>query len=553
MQIPGNEADLIKFARELTDQCLVSRDTRRLQYAMWRRLYYLGSETSAPSKHNRCYSHVDKLTSFLFSPADLQFDIELDNGSTSGWESKLYSASRYLNKRFNKQNCGFAFSQANEAALVDGASIVKLNWGPRGLEPWVIRGDFFGVLREDIADLNRQEAFTHTYYVIPSVFERMLGNRPDKKELIARVKATAAPPPMSELQDSYFHSMVLGGNQPISTTGTPSGAYGQVSVVAPQMPQLAPDVITDMVEIRDLWVWDDDREDWTTIRIAEPDIIVEGKFRHRNLSDIKGFQPFFRVCSNEVINYFWGRSELATVAESQKLLNRRVDDIDSIFRLQAKPPRSMSGFTGITEEKARILLSAGGTLVDGNPGAKVENLAPDMPANSLDYLNMLDSWFDDAAGFTNILSGQGEPGIRAGVHAGTLLRTSSARLRDRALLMEKQCADYGNGALTILRAKDATIITTDDSQSFTLDLLPADASATVDSHSSSPAFSEENKQMFFALAKAGVIDGEDLIEGVQPPRQDILISRYRQRQAAQAAAAAANPEILQQMQGKKKS
>ena len=61
----------------------------------------------------------------------------------------------------------------------------------------------------------------------------------------------------------------------------------------------------------------------------------------------------------------------------------------------------------------------------------------------------------------------------------------------------------------------------------------------VDSHSASPAFAEDNRQVAIALARAGAIDAEDLIHMLHPPGAELLLARLRQRQKRQAQAAQA--------------
>lgn len=560
MEIPTGERELALFTSDLVEECLISRENRRMAGRRWRSLYYSGSMTSQPSKHNRCYNHVDKLSSFLFSPSDVHFTVEFEGDALDEWRNKKTRASRYMNNNFNKSACGSAFGQANEIALVEGSCIIKLTWNaPRQrMEPHVIAPSFFGVFREDIADLDRQEAFVHSFYVTRAIFKRMIWKHADRDEIMQAIRGSASVRSSEELTgDSYFHEIITGGQIPYA--GQPGGStptqYGTVNWSTPTTPQLAPEVAANLIRVDDLWVWNDMTEDWATIRYVDPGILVEGRYRLTNMSDAPKRHPFIKVCSNEIHNYFWGRSELAAVLENQMLLNARVDDIDSIFRLQAKPPRSFSGFQGITEEKARTLLAAGGTVTDGATGAKVENLAPEMPAMSMDYLDRLDAYFDESAGFTNILSGQGEPGVRAGVHAGVLLRTSTPRLRDRALIVERQAAQVGTLYLDISRAKDGKILMTRPGpdgkhEEFLLEQLPKDANVSVDSHTSSPAFSEDNRQTAFALAKAEAIDPQTLIEMIHPPREEELIERLNSRQEAQAQALAANPQLADA--GKKK-
>jgi hypothetical protein len=60
----------------------------------------------------------------------------------------------------------------------------------------------------------------------------------------------------------------------------------------------------------------------------------------------------------------------------------------------------------------------------------------------------------------------------------------------------------------------------------------------VDSHSASPAFAEDNRQVAISLARAGAIDAEDLIHMLHPPGAELLLARLRQRKKEQAQAQA---------------
>lgn len=564
MILPSDEAGLLRFAREQIEICMHSREKRRSMAAAWRQLYYTGSLTGSPSKYNRCFSHVDKLSSFIFSPADLRFTVEFDGDSLPSWQNKCDASTNFVNRAFKRSNSGRAISASNETGLIEGAGIVKLTWGAGGkLIGWPIRPSFFGVLREDINDLDLQEAFVHSYYVTESGFRRMIKGNRDSADLMTRVTTVAAPVGSSDLTgDSYFHEILTQGMSPISYTPGSSNrtGYGSVALTAPLAPNLAPEVMGKLIKVDDLWVWNDEvkdslgrQGDWTTLRYVDPGILVEGKYVKRNLSDIPGEHPFTKICSNEIQGYFWGQSEMAVLYEAQNQLTRRVNDIDSIWNLRAKPPRSFTGFNSVTDERARALLAPGGAITEQAIGAKVDNLAPEMPPEALDYLQKLEDIFDDVGGFTNILSGQGEPGVRAGVHAGTLLRTSTPRLRDRALDVEGQAGQFGTKGLKMLQAKNASVLVPmgDASESFLLSQLPHDAIVTVDSHTSSPAFVEDQRQLAFELLKGGAIDGRTLLEMVHPPREDLLKERLRQTQQAQADWAQAHPvEAAMQAKGK---
>lgn len=563
MKIPKDHDGLKSFARDIVEQCQVSQAERRMQSRSWRQLYYSGTLFSKASKHNKCYSLIDKLTSFLYSPAEVRASIDINADEQEQFGDIAEAAGSLLNQEFNRvhagSNCSLMFGQGVEIGLVDGCSFVRPTWRwldqTRGVfMPHLIRASFMGVLREDLNSLDEQEAFTHSQYHTKASFERLLHGHRDKDEIIRRATAAYQPADEEIYNDTYLREIVSGGLQPISITGTPSGAMGNVQVLAaPPAPRLATEVAAELIRVDDIWVYDDDQRDWVTLRVCDPDIIIEGRYRLQNLGDIPGRHPFIKICPNEIEGYFWGRSELANVAALQEILNQRINDIDDIFRLQAKPPRSFAGFSGITAEKALALLSAGGSLTESqNAGAKVENLAPEMPVIALDYITILERFMDEAAGFSAILSGEGVDGVRAGAQAQTLIRTASPRMRDRSLIVEAQCAEFFDKCFAMAQSKNPAVYKSRKGKSFTLKQLPPGARAVVDSHTSSPAFQGDYMNMAFALAKAEAIDMPTLISMVHPPREDYLIRKAQERDEAQAQMLRDNPQLLLEDKKKKR-
>jgi len=577
-KIPGREAELVPFVQEIIAECYVSLERRRDMYRYFRQFYYTGSSDGGGSKHNKCFSHIDKLSSLLFSPSEVKFDISFDGDEVGPFAEMGDTAARYLTKEYYRSKSGIVFGQAVEVALVEQCAFTRKVWGHHGAESYVIRPQFMGVLREDIADLDKQDAFVNSFYVTPRGLRRLLANRADRDAIVDRVKAEATKPAQTDTDGDYFHEIVMGGLQPITTTGTPSGQKGSVSLYAMPQPMMAPEIATSLIRIDEAWIMDDEREDWTTIRYVDPGIILEGADRHRNLSDIPHEQPFTKVCPNEVPGYFWGMSELATVSNLQELLTARLNDADNIIKRQSRPSRVFSGFSSINPERAAALMSLDGILSDDSMQTKIETLAPTMPPDMLRWIEAIETWFDDQAGITPIMQGQGEQGVRSGNHAGALMRTSTPRLRDRAMLVETQCATDGDLHLKMLQAKDARVFTVPgtgaaagtggqggggglggilakilgaggapapQSQQFLLAQLPDDATVMVDSHSSSPAFSGDQMNNAYNLKRFGAIDNEDLIDMIPGlPRASELKLKARKREQQESAFLAQHPELL---------
>jgi hypothetical protein len=217
----------------------------------------------------------------------------------------------------------------------------------------------------------------------------------------------------------------------------------------------------------------------------------------------------------------------------------------------------LSGFTGVTEEQYYKIISEGGFIADPNPNAKANKLVEPPPPGYLEELEFLWQMFDEAGGFSKIMTGQGESGVRAGVHAQTLVRTSSPALIDPATRIERCLAESGYLCTKLMQDRDPHIYRTDNGVEFMLNQIEEPFQIEVDSHSASPAFAEDSRQIALALARAQAIDAEDLIHMLHPPNEEMILARLRQRQEAAAKqrqeliAHGINPDAPKQGQGGK--
>jgi len=552
LKLPSSGKELCSWSLELIEECRQSAEQRRDLIKMYRSYYFTGTSEGQVATYNRCYPHIERLGAFLYSPTDVRFDIEFDESEDEETHAMGHASARHLNRTFHNRSLDLSFATAVNGALIDGCNILKGVWGHDGPEGWVIRPQFFGVLREDIDDLDRQEAFVHSTYMTPSAFERTVVDHPDRKKLVEMVKDTMQnAKDRDEFEDDYFHQIVVGGTQPVSTT-TSSGS-GMVGIVGVPTPVLDARVATSLIRLDELWVQDRERQDYTTIRRVG-NVIVEGKEQRRNLSglsdtlgknsDSKGFHPFVKVCPNEAQGYFWGMSEIACIHRLQDSLNDQIRTLTRLGKLKGDPPKKYIGFTGINQEKHKAFKRPGGFISEENPNAKAENVEIDIPEVMFQLLEKTEKMFDEVAGFTAQLKGEGAEGVRSQAQSESMTRNASPRMKDRALLVERQCSEWGEFNFRLLQAKDAEVMQADKKTSFLLSQLPDDAKVTVDSHTSSPVYQDDSLKLALILQKAGAIDAADLIMLTHPPHEDILIARAKARDAAKAKMLQEHPELL---------
>jgi hypothetical protein len=536
LKLPQEADSLSPWTTEIIDEMLTTSDERAMVATRASQFYYQGTSDSRAAIYNKVKPFIDKLAGFLLQPTDIRFSIIYDSTEPEDVLQRAQVASEKLTADYRQTDSDIKFAEAVVWALINGCQIIKHIPDKRGFRLAPVHPQHFGVLSETTLALDEQEAFVHVSFPTVSQLRAMLdeGDYPNPEEIIAKV-LTANKDERADEEPTYFHQMVVGGMQPLGNPNDTPSAAGLVSVFPTPTPWRPQKRIWQTVRFCEVWVQDADRSgDYTTLQMVYPDILIEGRNTRRNLSKIPGHHPFVKVQGQPTPGYFWGRSLIADVQMLQEVLNKRLRDLKIMWDRNTNAPHVLSGFTSVTEEQYFKIISEGGFVNDPNPNAKAQKLTEPPPEGYLQELEFIWQMFDEASGFSPVMSGQGEPGVRAGVHAQTLVRTSSPRLIDQAARIERQLADSGYLSLRLMQAMDPSIYSTDQGTEFLLKQLPEDFQVVVDSHSASPAFAEDNRQVAIALARAGAIDAEDLIRMLHPPGAELLLSRLRDRQKAQA-------------------
>lgn len=548
LRIPSLIRDLEEWAKEVVDECMASAQERGMVYSRAAQYYFMGTADTRAAIYNKVGPMINKLAGFLMQPNDVRFNIFFDTSESDSALERARLSSEKLTADYRTTSADLQFAETVVWSLINGCGLLKHNPEGEIFSIAQVHPQNFGVLSETTLGLDEQEAFCHVTYPSMSRLRSILEDHPRRDAILARI-ASGRPTDRDDEEPSYFHQMVVGGLNPVTVAGeTKSEAAGIVNVFPVPTPWKPRRRLAPTVKHCELWIKDANRDgDYTTIQMIYPDIFIEGDFSRRNLSRVPGHHPFIKVQGQSTPGYFWGRSAIADVQMLQDLLSKRLRDLKVMWDRNANAPRVLSGFTSVTEDQYFKIINEGGFINDPNPNAKADKLTEPPPQGYLEELQFLFQLFDEASGFSPVMSGQGEPGVRAGVHAQTLVRTSTPRLIDQAARIERQLSASGYLAFRLMQAMDPSVYITDDAKiEFTLKELPSDFQVEVDSHSASPAFAEDNRQVAIALARAGAVDAEDLIHMLHPPGAELLLSRLRQRkkQAAQAQAAEKTEEFV---------
>jgi hypothetical protein len=529
MRIPSGESRE-DFYLDIIAKCMVSREERRGDYTTLRSFYLFGNDPESPPAYfNKIHPHLDQLTSFLYSAETTRFSIALGAAVNQMEHRKTPSLTQALNDEWLNSNADQVFSTALTWSLVYNSTFIKLVYN-NGIHPYMIEPSAIGVLREDTPYTDRQEAIVQTYYMTKSELYARLYSHPKRDAIVSRV-STGTKVSESDIPEAVNRIVMSQTNPTI---------YGNVNLDLYGMNRYKSRVAEETIEMTELWVWNDDTEDYQVVTMAAPDVIVYD--RPGESLFLKGECPFIQICPNPLYDYYWGASECQQLILLQQLRNTRMTEILDLLSKQVSPPTTFSGFSGITDEKYFAMQRAGSMIATDMPGAKVDRLAPEMPPDLFEVIHEIDAMFAEVSGISNVLSGKGEAGVRSTGHASQLARLGSSRAKKRALIVEDSLEKVATLYLKLIQSYDPTHFNDTEDMPFIAEQFTKDYVVKVDAHSNSPIFTEDLKQLAFNLFKAKAIDAESLLDLTEPPMKQLLKDKLKQREKQQASQPQAAPE-----------
>ena len=522
------------FYIEIVNKCEASLPDRKQANQSYRQYYLQGSLGNQKQvMQNRLRDKVNLLSAFLYAQETTKFSIRFARHVPD--EQKLYAdvLAGVAIDDWHDTDTDRNFGDAVTWSLVYGCQLKKVIWTQHGLETYPLEPHCFGVLREDTDRIAHQEALVMTFFITRSELNRQLYKHPNRDKILERV-STRKKDESSTIPEAV--------NRIIISQSSPN-MVGSANVDGQGIRQnYEPIVEEDLIECRELWIWDDSLRDgegdyrvWTA---AIPDITI---YDRTNMF-LPQEHPFIKVCPVSIYNYFWGFSLVGALVGLQDWRDKRLSQIDSTLVRQLRPSRIGIGAGPLGSEKALALDSPGGYHNFATPNAKIETYKPDMPADAWQLIGNIDEQMNEIMGITRTVSGRGEEGVRSEGHAQYLGRMSSAPIRKLSLLIEDSIEDEATLMLKLRAREDKRTYLADKGdeptkKEFLLSQVSPDFRVKVSAHSSSPIFAEENRQVAGDLFKAGAIDKATLIEMLDPPMIDTVLARLPKLEKAQAEAA----------------
>jgi hypothetical protein len=550
VKIPGGTSRRDKLRRldffeELVERCRVSRTERRQEYTS-RRMYWLfGTDGSyenedtdlglGPPPGNKIWPHIDQLTSFLYAQDTTRFSTELGAQVAREYQKWVPKFNEVINDEWHTSNTDITFGAALALALVYDSTFIKPLWKKNGLYPGIVLPHNLGVLREDTAFLSRQEAFCHWYTMTPSQFRNdykdVISNF-DKKfeQLTKRAEGSNI-----ESQEAGLDRIIMSSQDPLGVGGQPGSGVAVVDWLASVSMNYVPRVKEELIEMVELYVWDDELGDYRIVTMADPMVSIFDR-PLAGCGWLDHETPMIQICPNPDPNYFWGISEVERLTPLQVQRNRCMAQIEHLQDLQAHPPSTSSGFPSDLLELQYVLDTPNGFLNNPDPsgigggGPKADRVKIEIPEDLYERLNRIDSMFEDMSGLPPVTQGKNPPGVRAGGHAMDLAKLGSSRARKRAMIVEDSLEALATVYMRLKQKYDDTVYEVpldptkpDNTEKFVLDQFPDDYTVKVDAHSNSPIFVDDLTALAFQLVKVKAITRKRLLQMVPVPmRQQLL-------------------------------
>lgn len=460
----------------------------------------------------------------MYSADTTRFSISIGASEPKSYHKMIPALTRALHDYWLNSNADQVFAQALNWSLCYNSTFVKLVWR-NGIHPYMVEPQVFGVLREDSPYTDRQEALIQEYFMTKSELYSRLYAHPKRDEIISRIS-------LAEQETKEYPE----GVERLVTSAVDPTIYGNVQMNLSGSNTYVPRIAEPTVKMYELWVFDDELNDYVCVTIAEPDVVIYD--RPSSSLFLEGEQPFVQVCPSPQYDYYWGQSETQRLIFLQEMRNKRTSQILELLDKQVAPPRALTGFSGILDEKVFALNRAGSYIASDMPNAKMEEFTPNIPNDLFREISEIDAMFAEASGITSVLAGRGESGVRSQGHASQLARLGSSRAKRRALVIEDSLEKIATLYLRMMQVYDDTVYTDTDGNKFIAKQFTSDFVVKVDAHSNSPIFMEDLRDLTFSLFNAGAISKSRLLELLEPPMKEILMDDIKKLEEQQAAMAA---------------
>jgi len=547
MKFPAKQEERELVYIGLRNSCEISRGDRSARYAARRAWYLRGTEGPNMCRYNKLAGAIRDYVGFVFAAEMTRYGIKPPRQYSSDRTviAQAMVASNVFGEAWHDADCAAAINTGLEWASVYDTIVVKVMKTAKGPDLYLIHPGNFGVLREGVPYLDRQEAFVEWYRMGVSELERSLAYHPDGKDLFRRIasQATTGAP----LAPAQALTSAQGRLQFSSISPTMVGTAGIGFPIGPEPMEDEP-----TVDCAELWVWDDELGDHDethdpprrkgNYRVVDMHVGTDLVMWDREApQDWKESHPYVFLTPETDLGYIWGRSKVEPLMPLQQWREDLMNKIGQRIELQLKPPRTFTGWGGLNEDRVALLNRPNGFLNNPNLSGKVETFSPEMPPDAFAEIKEIDRMFSERLGLKGLLEGQADPSVRNTGQAGVMASLASAGIRTQSLIIEDQIEEIATKFFRILQITDQGEYVYQEAEGeqpaerFLLAHLPGDTVVKVAAHTSSPLYAERLEAKAAALHKEGLLDAEDYLNMLDIPLHELLGPKAKRMQEQKAA------------------
>lgn len=504
--------------------CTATRGSRETFYNECMDYYMKGGANINSSRANKIKPIVKRQSAFLYTPDSVKFWV---NPSPEEDSEEVYqrtdAVSQAVSMSWADTGVDMKFSRCVEHSLVNGSYIMGVLPRLRSdnkveLVAYDIHPKYFGVYREDIPDLENQQAVSLTsYYTIEEIEHRIMLH-PKRDQVLHQLETMNKDP-----GHSGENVIIMG---PGAQNYKASYWTGGESMYNPNSP-------VTYYAFRDLYAFDDRLGDYRVFTVTGDTILYDRPIKSIG---IPGVLPFVKVCGDELPEYFWGASLVQDLYRLQDWYTDRMDDVDNLIQQKLNPPTSITGAGQSYEEKLSALRKPGGKIT-APQGATIQQWIPDLPEQLFEFMGGIDSMMTDSSGMRPSMFGKNEPGNRTEGMQASMMRVAGAEMRMKGLKIERQAEACAQLLFQYLRLYSKEKIVDEQGNLFFMAEFPDDAKVRVDGHSGSPLFVEDNSQLAMGLMRYGAITQETLVRMLHPVLEGKILKDLSKIQFAKLVAA----------------
>lgn len=530
MRLPAEPSARRQFVVDVARQCTTDRTSRRAYHRELREWYTRGTVTGDRAIFNQIKSVIQQAGAYRYASESTRFSCSVDDRYGDQFTVETEVVTDWFNKRWRQEKHGLPMVVGSVFAQVYPSLIFKVvpSRG-RPLVTLVQDPSDVGVWEPD-KPFDLQEAITHMYTLSLPAFDRMIAGHPHEEVLREVARSRAEVGHGNDPLGGTIERMIF---DQVAPDGSP--VYGGGSLIDGR---IIPDALVDAPRVTccELWVVDDDLQDWRVVTCLAPQGEISTVIWSRRTPILSGVDPFVDLCLDPAMDYTWGFAAIDDMAGLQDLSEERLRDINELMKLQLFPPTVLGGFGGLSDERAQRMNTPRGVLTTSIPNPNIQRLAPQFPPEGFTSLQEMKRWFADVTGLPAIANpGGGDmPGIRAGDQLGQLATLTSALLRRQSMAVEEATAEIATLVVRMERDLYPHPLRKPDGSRFYLKDVPRDLAATVDAHSSSPLFAAAIRADADLMKKLGVISDPAYVRLKNPPGVDRLIAEARKISEAKA-------------------